>query len=350
MFGVTKKMKGCIGIAMQSGSATIGQCGWGRSGLVNPRAACMDGNPRNITAQDWRSAIHAAGLTGTTCTVALPPSILDHHVLRLPVMESTELSEAVGWELADRLGQNREILQIDAKCLGSGGDVLGISIEQSVLAGMLDPLYAAGLRPTVIEPSCLAIARILSMQHRRNADRTCIRAVLEFATDDSAMMVLSGDDTVFYKRLRYSGDSLIEVVASHVGVNQEQATRMLDASDQETDEAMCRAVRDATRSLHEQIARDAMKCLRHYGVTSRGPAPCELIVTGSSGWNRNLAQMLETACNVPVIADRDIEYLHETSLANFGCGSWQTAFGASLSFGSVNERRREKDASHGEAA
>lgn len=350
MFGVTKTMKGCIGIAMQSSRATIGQCGWGRSGFVNPRAACMDGNPRNITAQDWRSTIHAAGLKGTTCTVALPPSILEHHVLQLPTMESAELTEAVGWELADRLGQNRELLQIDAKCLGSGGDVLGISIDQSVLAGMLDPLYAAGLRPTLIEPSCLAIARILSMQHRRNADRACVRAVLDFATDDSAMMVLAGDDTVFYKRLRYSGDSLIEAVASHVGVTQKQATRMLEASDQETDEAMCRAVCDATRSLHEQIARDAMKCLRHYGVTSRGPAPSELIVTGSSGWNRKLAEILETACNVPVIGDQDIEYLHEVSLANIDCRGWQTVFGASLSFGSAAVRYRDIDAPHGAAA
>lgn len=350
MFGISATMKGSIGIAMHDGFVTIGQCSWRKGELVNPRVSSIDDNPRNITSQDWRSAINAAGLTGSTCSVALPPTILDHHVLQLPEMADTELNEAVGWELADRMGRDRELLQVDAKRLGNSGDVLGVSIDKSTLAGILDPLYAAGLRPAIIEPSCFAIARILSMRHRRTADQASVRAVLDFSKDDAAMMILAGDDAVFYKRFQYSGDLLIEAVSTHVGVTEDQASRMLKASDQESDEVMVRAVRDATRSLHEQIARDAMKCLRHYGVTSRGPIPTELIVTGSSGWNRNLSEILETACNMNVFADWDVEYLNtisKTSQLNYG---WQTALGTSLSFCATADRRRKSESSNGVAA
>lgn len=350
MFGFNRTMKGCIGIAIHSNGSTIAQCNWSKDGLVNPRTTFIELSPRNITAQDWRSSINAAGLTGSTCSVALPPSILDHHVLRLPNMDSGELAHAVGWELADRIGRDRELLQIDARCLGSGGDVLGVSIDKTTIAEILDPLYSAGLRPSVIEPSCFSIARILGMRHRRIADRSCIRAVLDFASDDSAMMVLAGDEPVFYKRLRYSGNSLIDAVSSFVGVNFQQATHMLQASDQEADEAMSRAVREATRSIHEQIARDAMKCLRHYGVTSRGPAPEKLIVTGSSGWNRNLSAILETACNMTVSADWDIDYMNEVAWVNSDCPCWQTALGTSLCFGVTTDRRRDSDSSFGAAA
>jgi|TARA_B100000959_G_scaffold232597_1_gene249557 Tfp pilus assembly PilM family ATPase len=350
MFGFTQTMKGCIGIAMQSTNVTIGQCSWRKGYLQNPRVSNIEDNPRNITSQDWRATINDAGLTGTTCSVALPPAILEHHVLQLPEMGMKELTEAVGWELADRLGSDRELLQIDAKRLGNGGDVLGVSIDQATLTSILEPLYAAGLRPTLIEPTCFALTRMLSMRHRRNADRASVRAVLDFSKADSAMMVLAGDDTVFYKRLGYSGDSLIDAVSSHVGVTTDQAALMLAASDQESDEAMSRAVRDATRALHEQIARDAMKCLRHYGVTSRGPIPSELVVTGSAGWNRNLSEILETACNLSVFPDWNIEYLKEFSKTSSRCYGWQIALGTSLSFCESNDRRKQTETNNGGVA
>jgi len=350
MFGLTQTMKGCIGIAMDTSCATIGQCGWKKGDLLNPRVSCIEDNPRNITSQDWRTAINDAGLAGSTCSVALPPSILEHHVLQLPEMGNKELTEAVGWELADRIGCDRKLLQIDAKRLGSGGDVLGVSIEQSTLASLLDPLYIAGLRPMMIEPSCYAVGRVISMRHRRVADRSTVRAVLDFSKDDSAMMVLAGDETVFYKRLGYSGDSLIAAVSLHVGVTTDQASLMLEASDEASDEAMSRAVRDATRSLHEQIARDAMKCLRHYGVTSRGPIPSELVVTGSAGWNRNLSEILESACNMKVFPDWKMEYLKGISKTNSRCFGWQTALGTSLSFCEGNDRRQQSKTTKGVAA
>ncbi len=350
MFGFAQTMKGCIGIAMHATYATIGQCGWKKGDFLHPRVSSIENNPRNITSQDWRTAINEAGLTGSTCSVSFPPSILEHYVLQLPEMGKKELIEAVGWELADRIGCDRELLQIDAKRLGNSGDVLGVSIDQSTLTSILDPLYTAGLRPTMIEPSCYAVARVLSMRHRRSADRASVRAILDFSKDDSAMMVLAGDDAVFYKRLGYSGDSLIDAVSLHVGVTTDQATRMLAESDQETDEAMSRAVRDATRSLHEQIARDAMKCLRHYGVTSRGPIPSELIVTGSAGWNRNLSEILETACNMTVFPDWDLGYIKDIAKITTRCFGWQAALGTSLSFCEGNDRRQQTETINGVAA
>ncbi|MDP7007988.1 MAG: hypothetical protein QGI78_00280 [Phycisphaerales bacterium] len=324
---------------MHTTHTAIGQCNWRKGELQNPRVSFIQNSPRALTPQDWRNAMHAAGLSGSACSVALSPSILNHHVLQLPEMGSAELSEAVAWELADRLDRKRESLQIDAKRLGGGGDVLGVSIDQSTLSGILDPLYAAGLRPTIVEPSSFALARILSMRHRRNADRLTVRAVLDFSHDNSAMMVLAGDAIVFYKSLQYTGCSLVGAVSSHVGVNETQAIRMLKANDEE-DETIVRAVRDATRSLHEQIARDVMKCLRHYGVTSRGPIPSELLVTGSTGWNKNLSEILETACNLTVYPDSNLEYLQNVKRTP-ECFGWQSALGTSLSHSSSNDRRTQ---------
>jgi len=270
--------------------------------------------------------------------------------MQLPEMADIELAQAVGWEIADRTGTDRDLLQVDAKRLGPGGDVLAVSIEQSTLAGILDPLYGAGLRPAIIEPACFAIARTLSMQHRRIADRSSVRAVLDFSKENSSMMILAGDDIVFYKQLQYSGDALIEAVSTHVGVSELQASQMLEASNKNTDEAMSRAVRDASRFLHEQIARDAMKCLRHYGVTSRGPIPSVLIVTGSAGWDRNLAQILESACNMSVIADWDINYLKCVSSSNSTCSGWQTALGTSMSICASADRSGESQPTDGIAA
>lgn len=351
MFLKTKNTKGHIGIALHDGGVVIGQCSWKNGMYSHPQVAHIEQNPRCLTAECWRSFLNQSSMLGSECVISLPPSVAQHQVLRLPNMQTSELKEAASWEMADRLGVERNSLQMDAIPVGSGGDVLAIAIEQTMLTELLDPLYAAGMRPTVIEPSCISAARTLSMLHRRQSDGEIVRAVFDFGMHDSSFMVLAGDSLVFYKHLKHNGLQLIDSVASHTQVTKEQAKRMLENSKvNDIEDDVSKAVRDATRANHEAIATDAMKCIRHYGVTNRGPLSTKLIVTGSAGWNPYLAKALSDACSQKVVSDNAISHVHTLPAEVISIGGWHVALGASLACLSQRRKRRGSDVTIKEAA
>jgi Tfp pilus assembly PilM family ATPase len=212
-------------------------------------------------------------------------------------------------------------------------------------------MYEAGLQPVAIEPQCIAVTRTMSMLFRRNSDQSIVRSVLDFGMNDSAFMVIAGDTLMFYKHLDYSGNSLIESIASHTGVTIEQANRMLEeSSNSNTSDDIHKAVRDATRATHEAIATDAMKCIRHYGVTNRGPLSTQLIITGSAGWNSNLSTVLSMACNQDVVQDATASHIQSLPSAIRQTCGWHIALGASLGELQQTNRRRGSDEAGKEAA
>ncbi len=350
-FPFVNQCKGQIGISFQDNEVTVGQCAWKHGKYVQPNVFHINTKPSELCADDWRDYMNRAGVNGTECVITLSPSMAHHHVLRLPNMDESEINEAAAWEVADRLGVERSMFAFDAMPIGRGGDVLAVAVEHTTIADLLDPLYAAGLQPTLVEPQCVAVARTLSMLHRRQSDHATVRSVFDFGTVDSAFMVLAGDDLVFYKHLDHCGYALVTAISKHTGVTREQATGMLCGSTNgEEASSITRAVRDATRSTHESIATDVMKCLRHYGVTNRGPLSSQTIITGSAGWNQHLSSVLSSTCNQDVIPDFDVKHIHGLSKQIIETNGWHIALGASLANIKLNNQRRVRDLFGREAA
>ncbi len=350
-FPFGNKNKGRIGIALYDSGVTIGQCSWKHGSYGNPSVHRLEQHPKELTASDWQNFINPSTVVGAECSISLPTDFAHHQVLRMPNMNMVESKEAAGWEMADRLGVDRSTLQIDAIQIGSGGDVLAIAIEQASLSSLLEPIYEAGFQPTSIEPQCVAIRRTMSMLHRRQSDQSIVRSVLEFGMEDSAFMVLAGDSLMFYKHLPYSGNTLIKAIASRTGVTIEQASGMLEqASGSQCNEKISKAVRDATRATHEAIATDAMKCIRHYGVTNRGPLSTQLVITGSAGWNSHLADVLQISCNQDVVPDVVLPHFSSLPSAILDTDGWHVALGSSLADLSTYQQRRGCDRPSKEAA
>ena len=338
-----KKWKGQIGIALCDGGVTLGQCGWKNGAYVQPVVRRIAMHPRELTSADWRESVRSS-FAGSECSISLPASFAHHQVLRLPNMTEEELKEAAGWEMADRLDVDRSNLQLDAIRIGTGGDVLAVAIEKQTLSSLLEPLYEAGLQPTIIESQSVSVARTMSMLHRRQSDQAIVRSLLDFGSHDSSFMVLAGDSIMFYKHLEYCGSDLLEAITDHTGVSVEQATQMLNTSactEEKSD--ISKVVRDATRTIHESIATDAMKCIRHYGVTNRGPLSTQCIVTGSAGWNTYMAAALSRACNQEVVQDSSVEHIQNISTSITAVPGWHIAFGASVAALQNNQQRRGSD-------
>lgn len=351
MFSFNKKTKGLIGIACIDNGVTLGQCAWSNGLYTHPKLIRLERNPRELTSDDWRSAIHDTGLSGSDCVVTLPPSMINHQVLRLPEMSESEIKEAASWEMSERFGIDRNKLQSEAIRIGSGGDVLALSIELDELECILEPIYAAGLRPIKVEAQCISISRTFSMLHRRQSDQGKVRSLFNFGLHDSSFIILDGDSMVFYKQLHHKQAELLGAIESHTGVSQNQAASMLEEARFDGGEsAICKAVRDATRSIHEEITTDIMKCLRHYGVTNRGPLSTCIYITGKGGWNQFLGELLTTACNQEVCVDMQASHVSQLRHETLSVPGWHAVLGASLATLSGKPSRRGEDHQLKEAA
>ncbi len=351
MFSLNKKTKGLIGIACIDNGVTLGQCSWSKGLYTHAKLHRLEQNPRELTSDDWRSAVHNAGLAGSDCVVTLPPSMIHHQVLRLPEMNDVEIKEAASWEMSERFGIDRNKLQSEALRIGSGGDVLALAIELDELECILEPIYAAGLRPTKVEAQCVSISRTFSMLHRRQSDQGKVRSIFNFGLHDSSFIILDGDSMVFYKQLQHKQSDLLTAIESHTGVSQTQAKSMIeDARFAGGEPTICKAVRDATRSIHEEITTDIMKCLRHYGVTNRGPLSSCIYITGKGGWNQFLGELLSTACNQEVFVDLEAPHISQLGFESLSISGWHAVFGASLAMLSGKPARRGEDIQSKEAA
>ena len=351
MFAFNKKTKGLIGIACIDNGVTLGQCAWSKGKYTHPKVIRLERNPRELTSDDWRSAIHDAGLTGSDCVVTLPPSMIHHQVVRLPEMSDSEIKEAASWEMSERYGIDRNKLQSEAIRIGLGGDVLALAIELDELECILEPIYAAGLRPTKVEAQCVSISRTFSMLHRRQSDQGNVRSLFNFGMYDSSFIILDGDSIVFYKQLNHKHSDLLNAIESHTGVSQSQAASMLEEARFDGGEpAICKAVRDATRSIHEEITTDIMKCLRHYGVTNRGPLSSLMYITGKGGWNQFLGELLTTACNQDVFVDMQAPHVSRLDHETISVAGWHAVLGASLAMLITKPARRGEDYRLKEAA
>ena len=348
----THRTRGCVGIALIDGGATVAQGHWDQGSLDKLRGHRIEGNPRDFEGDQWRSATGKAGTRGAACVLSIPASMTTEHVLRIPAMPDAETREAASWEVAERLGVAREDIQVDAIRIGDGAEVMAVAADPTIIRNILEPIYTAGLRPTAIEPQQFAIARLFGMRYRRAADRSSVRAILDIGRASATMLVLTGDRLSFSRQLRSGGQSLVDAVSSNVGVDPARAAQLLDFDESsQQDPVIEQAIARATRATHEEMAAEAVACLRHFGVTSRGNAPQCLILTGSASRNRHLADVLSRSCSMRTTGD-DMLFSNPSAMQVFrGIDGWQAAIGASMHPVTKREsRRRRGDGSERTAA
>ena len=133
----THRTRGCVGIALIDGGATVAQGHWGQGSLENPRGHRIDGNPRDFASDQWRGATGKAGTRGAACVLSIPASMTTEHALRIPAMPDAETREAAGWEVAERLGVDREEIQVDAIRIGDGAEVMAVAADPTIIRNIL---------------------------------------------------------------------------------------------------------------------------------------------------------------------------------------------------------------------
>jgi type IV pilus assembly protein PilM len=337
-----------IGAAVVDAASGVADDAAGAAGLPGAAAAI-------------EAALAAAGFRGRRCAVCLPPEDLVVQSVRLPTMPDDEMRQAAVWEASQRFKLDPSEMEVHAMrtgaaCAGAGGhsggegreEVLLIAAPHAAIHSRLQPLLDAGLRPLVVDTSFAAVARVFAQGYRREEDRQHVRALVEVGASCSHVMVLRGNEIAFCKPLPIGGRHFTAAVSDHLKLDAASAAE-LRASRMErpvhvSDPATDRAVFEAVRPLMGELVKEAMLCLRYYGVTFRGRPPERLILTGSDGLEPKLADLFAQSCKLPVMFDdsgpggpgslaslgMQIEVLLQERRCVGSYGGWAAAAGLSL--------------------
>src|SRR5690606_2627387 len=105
---------------------------------------------------------------------------------------------------AQRFGLDRKAMVADFVRLGEvqqGTDtreeVLLVASELGCIQSRIEPLLEAGLRPVAIDAPFMSLARLHSLNCRRESDQNRIRCVVEVGSSGSIIMILRGDQVAF---------------------------------------------------------------------------------------------------------------------------------------------------------
>ena len=331
---------------------------------------------RGALVDQLRGAFASGGFTGRRCVVSLPRGQVRVQSVRLPKMPASELRQAAIWEACQRFGFDREAMEVDVIRTGAvprGGEnrqeILLIAASHTDINGWIEPLMAAGIRPTAIETHFTALARAFSRPAPHELDRATVRAVVDVGASGSTVMIFRGEQIAFCKPVAIGGEQFDQSVAEHLQIDATEArdlraARIAAATGQPnarpvTDPAIDRAVYDAVRPLFSGFAKEVMLCIGYYGVTFRGHPPERLILTGGDGLEPRLGDALAQQCKIPVALDEQCSPVSSSmdkirAILHRDSGPpawWAVAAGLSLrGIPASRRKRRETSAPRREAA
>lgn len=347
--------RGAIGVDFADGGLRIAQVvergdRWSLTGAasveIDPQAfRTMEADRRRDVV---RGVMAGSGCRGRRCVVRLPRESVHVQSARLPALPPSELRAAVAFEVADRLGIDRSLIEADGINVTSGpapegrSEVIMLAARRDEAMMYLEPLMDAGLRPVAAEPALVSVARLVSRRLRRAADGDTVQAVVNVEAGGSTLLVMQGGEPVVVKNLSIGGNAFAEAIVERLrlergaadNLRRDRRARLVGAERDDVD----RKVFDVVRPIMAELGRELVLCLRYYGVTFRGQPPQRIILTGTDAHEPGLDDVLAEASRLPcvvedmdgVLSDSGSSELRQSGPAGGMPGGWCVAAGLSL--------------------
>ena len=294
--------------------------------------------------------------SGRHVAVTVPRHLVQHKILRMPVMADDELKSAIDFEAAALFGAGPETLSIrfiPAGEVRQGNDtrleVIVLAVATASIESLLERYERNGLIVSSIDFEPCAIYRGVSRFVRRKEDENEVNVLVDIGCRQSQVIIGRGRAVTFYKTLDLGTASLDECVARKLGLDVSDATslRRRYAEEQSTDtDPVYAAVVDATRRHLTDLAREVSLCLRYYSVTFRGQRPARVRLLGGGAGDATLRSAFASALSVPVECYDPLAGV-KMPVANAGAsGAWGVAFGAALRHAGNTLKREQTAVAH----
>jgi type IV pilus assembly protein PilM len=317
-----------------------------------------------------RQMLRQESFRGNSIVTTLPRQMVHVKNLRMPSIPHGELGAAVQFEA-------RNIFPFDAdqahvRHLVAGEVRQGHDTRQEVIVlaathddvnFFLEQLNRSGCVVESLDFEPAAIYRSVERFIRRRQDESEVHVLVDVGWRGAQVVIGRGRDMSFVKPIEIGGRHFHEAVSRKLEIKPDEARELRRRIINETSprsaapgdvepDPVRQAVRDATRSIMEELAREVSLCLRYHSVTFRGQRPAKLRLTGGEAADPQLQSILASALPIPVEAARPLlsvntAAMQESDRRERMC-EWTVAFGLALKltshyFGARDGRARSEN-------
>jgi len=295
--------------------------------------------------------LERCGFRGRRCVLSVDDELLRVRSIRQPPMPEEETNRALRLEGGERLGlpedEAAEVGWLRAGEVRQGEDLrdelIVVGAGTSSLEELVDLFAGAGLRPIALEPRFIGLARAFGRTLRRAVDQSTVRLVVNIGSRTTGVIVMRGQEVVFYKLLQIGGEQMTTLAAETLGLARDAAwdlrrrrmRKMAGEKSVREDDKVDRAIFDAIRPTLDELANEVALCMRYYTVTYRGDRPRGALIAGRDAAEPGLTELISETLSVPVEIGKPLEGVDVTGASTVvnrrtPMAEWAVATGLSL--------------------
>ena len=268
----------------------------------NPDAA-LEGQWTGMLAQSLAAMAKELKLSGAAA-VAVPGHQALTKFIKTPSIEKSKRDKIIAFEAQQNIPYALDEVIWGHEVVEDNGvdlEVLLSAAKIEVVEGICDAVTSAGMRPTLIQPSSIALYRAFRYNYPELSDAALVVGIGARSTN---LLYVQGE-RYFIRTIALAGNSVTQAIAEALGQDFSAAERLKvqvlsgEVDLPETSPARA-AVTTATSSfigrLHLEITRSTVNYRRQSG----GDAPARIYVTGGGALVPDLADALAEKLKVAV--------------------------------------------------
>lgn len=231
------------------------------------------------------------------CTI--PTSRTFSRALKLPNMDSSQISEAVHLEAEQYIPVSPDNLYIDYEITSqddNGIEVLMVATPKNIVDSYVKLLQAVGLEPIALEPTMSASSRLFALADPSHGAPSLLIDFGSISVDMAAI-----DKTMFVNSTVAGGsDTINDLISKKLGITIEEAYRLKNTYGISAGVKQ-QAILSAVAPMLENLTREAKKIIRYYNERT-APAHrqiVQIITIGGGATTPGLNQYLSSELGLP---------------------------------------------------
>ena len=230
-----------------------------------------------------------------------------------------ELEQQVRYEIEENVPFPIDEIVSDYQFLGNMADgdkaVMIVAAKVEAVRAVTDAVRAAGLKPTVVDVSPVAICNALKVAYPQLEGCS---VVLDVGSKTTNLIILEGEK-VYNRSIPIAGNTITKDIAQQFGCSFEEAEQVklergyvalggVTEDEDEVTDRISKIIRTVLTRLHAEISRS----INFYRSQQGGSAPTRLFLTGGTARLPQLDQFFMDALQV------DVQYLNPFGSVAFG--------------------------------
>lgn len=263
--------------------------------------AIVDGEvmDRDVVVDTISELMESSGIVSKDVVIAVSGRAVIVKKIQMGKMSDDEARNAIQWEAEQHVPFDIDDVSLDFQILNRDSspdrmDVLLVAAKKEMLESRADLVRAAGLHPTLIDVDSFAVQNAYEQSYGlQEGNLTLLLNVGCFVTN---VNIIKDGVPFFTRDLSFAGNAILEAVQKDLGVDYDEATRILESPGDERMEDL----QSIVGVVGEELAVGIEKSLSYLKASGEADHIDRICLTGGSAFAPGLREAIEKRQGSPV--------------------------------------------------